>query len=141
MGRDRTLSFFFALRHQDIVKDRTSSTSESEASLLLASIVASSDDAIVSKDLSGTITSWNKAAERMFGYTAEEAIGGPISIIIPPDRGPEEVEILQGIGRGEGIEHLETIRMHKDGTRVEVSLTISPIRDADGNPHPYRDGP
>lgn len=97
------------------------------ASVLLASIVASADDAIISKDLSGTITSWNKAAERIFGYTAEEVIGGPISVIIPPDRGHEESEILRRIGLGQRIEHFETVRVRKDGQTVEVSVTISPL--------------
>src|SRR4051812_12379263 len=97
------------------------------AEALLAAIVESSDDAIVSKDLSGTITSWNKAAERIFGYTAREVIGGPISIIIPPERGAEERDILTRIARGERIEHFETIRQRKDGRMIEVSVTISPL--------------
>ena len=99
------------------------------ANALLASIVESSEDAIVSKDLSGTITSWNPAAERMFGYGADEVIGGPISVIIPPEKGAEEKDILERIRRGEAISHLETTRIRKDGQRIRVLLTISPIRE------------
>jgi len=99
---------------------------------LLASIVDSSDDAIVSKTLDGIITSWNKAAERLFGYSAKEAIGQHISLIIPANRMEEEITILQNIRRGERIEHFETVRICKDGTTRDVSLTISPIRDAAG---------
>ncbi|HTL54534.1 MAG TPA: PAS domain S-box protein [Candidatus Limnocylindrales bacterium] len=94
---------------------------------LLANIVETADDAIISKDLTGTITSWNRAAERIFGYGADEVIGGPISVIIPPERGEEEIEILGRIRRGEKIEHFETERMRKDGTRVAVSVSISPL--------------
>jgi PAS domain S-box-containing protein len=99
---------------------------------LLASIVESSDDAIVSKNLQGTITSWNKAAERIFGYTAEEAIGRPIAILAPPGRGDEMPAILDQIKQGRRVDHYETIRRTKDGQLLNVSLTISPIRDADG---------
>ena len=97
------------------------------ANNLLAAIIDSSDDAIISKDLSGTITSWNRAAERIFGYAAHEVIGGPISVIIPPDRGSEEIDILQRISRGERIDHFQTSRMRKDGKRIDVSVTISPL--------------
>ena len=97
------------------------------ANNLLAAIVDSSDDAIISKDLSGTITSWNKAAERIFGYMAAEVVGGPISIIIPPDKGSEEIEILQKISRGERIDHYHTSRVRKDGRRIDLSVTISPL--------------
>ena len=97
------------------------------ANNLLAAIIDSSDDAIISKDLSGTITSWNRAAERIFGYAAHEVIGGPISLIIPPDRGSEEIDILQRISRGERIDHFQTSRMRKDGKRIDVSVTISPL--------------
>jgi PAS domain S-box-containing protein len=89
----------------------------------LASIVQSSDDAIVSKNLDGIITSWNKGAERIFGYTAEEAIGQPITIVIPQDRQDEERTILTRIRRGERIDHFETIRQHKHGSLITVSLT------------------
>jgi len=99
---------------------------------LLAAIVDSSDDAIVSKTLEGIITSWNAGAERLFGYTAKEAIGQHISMIIPQDRRDEETTILAKLRRGERIDHFDTIRMRKDGTKLEISLTISPVRDAEG---------
>jgi PAS domain S-box-containing protein len=98
----------------------------------LASIVESSDDAIVSKNLDGIITSWNKGAERVFGYTAEEAIGQPITIVIPQDRQDEERTILTRIRRGERIDHFETVRQRKHGSLIVVSLTISPVKNAQG---------
>jgi PAS domain S-box-containing protein len=98
----------------------------------LASIIQSSDDAIVSKNLDGIITSWNKGAERVFGYTAEEAIGQPIIMVIPHDRWDEERTILTRIRRGERIDHFETVRQGKRGSKIVVSLTISPIKDAEG---------
>jgi PAS domain S-box-containing protein len=99
---------------------------------LLASIVDSSDDAIVSKTLEGVITSWNGGAERLFGYTAKEAIGHSISMIIPLDRRDEETTILARVSQGEPIDHFDTVRVRKDGTKVEISLSISPVRDAAG---------
>src|SRR3984957_14839727 len=99
---------------------------------LLGAIVDSSDDAIVSKTLEGVITTWNAGAERLFGYTAKEAVGQHISMIIPRDRRDEETSILARLSRGERIEHFDTIRMRKDGTKLEISLTISPVRDAEG---------
>jgi PAS domain S-box-containing protein len=99
---------------------------------LLAAIVDSSDDAIVSKTLDGTITSWNKSAEQLFGHTAEEAIGQHIFLVIPPDRRGEETEIIERIKSGQRVVHFETIRWRKDGTPVEVSLSISPVKDASG---------
>jgi PAS domain S-box-containing protein len=99
---------------------------------LLASIVDSSDDAIVSKTLEGTITSWNKGAERLFGYSAKEALGQPIWMIIPLERREEETRILARLRQGEPIEHFDTVRIRKDGTRVEISLSISPVRNAAG---------
>ena len=99
---------------------------------LLASIVDSSGDAIVSKTLEGVITSWNTGAERLFGYTANEAIGQHISMVIPLDRRDEETSILSRLSQGERIEHFDTIRLRKDGTVLEVSLSISPVRDAAG---------
>jgi PAS domain S-box-containing protein len=99
---------------------------------LLAAIVDSSDDAIVSKSLDGIITSWNKSAERLFGYSAEETIGQHITLIVPPGRQSEEVAILERLRRGERVEHFETTRVRKNGTTLDVSLSISPIRDAAG---------
>jgi PAS domain S-box-containing protein len=98
----------------------------------LAAIVESSDDVIVSKDLDGTIQSWNRAAERVFGYTAHEVIGRSIRIIVPADRQSEEDDVLRRIRRGEAIDHYETVRCAKDGTCIPISLTVSPIRDRDG---------
>ena len=98
----------------------------------LAAIVDSSDDAIVSKTLDGVITSWNRGAERLFGYTAAEAIGQHIVLIIPEDRRTEEEEVLARLRRGERIDHFETVRQAKDGGRLSISLTVSPIRDAQG---------
>jgi PAS domain S-box-containing protein len=99
---------------------------------LLAAIVDSSDDAIVSKTLEGIITSWNAGAERLFGYTANEAVGQHISLIIPVDRADEERVIIERIRRGERIEHFDTVRIRKDKTTIDISLTISPVRDASG---------
>jgi PAS domain S-box-containing protein len=99
----------------------------------LAAIVDNSDDAIVGKDLNSIVTSWNKGAERIFGYSAEEMIGTSILRIIPPDRHGEEEEILSRLRRGERYDHFETVRIAKDGRQLQVSLTISPIKDANGN--------
>ena len=98
----------------------------------LGSIVESSDDAIISKSLDGIITSWNSGAERVFGYTAEETIGQPITIVIPEDRRSEEREILTRIRRGQRIEHFETVRQRKHGSLISVSLTVSPVKDSEG---------
>jgi PAS domain S-box-containing protein len=98
----------------------------------LALIVESSDDAIVSKNLDGIITSWNRGAERIFGYTAEDAIGEPITIVIPQDRQDEERVILTRIRRGERVDHFETVRQHKHGSLIAVSLTISPVKNEEG---------
>jgi PAS domain S-box-containing protein len=98
----------------------------------LASIVESSDDAIVSKNLDGIITSWNRGAERVFGYSAAEAVGQPITIVIPLDRHDEERAILTRIRRGERIDHFEAVRQRKDGSLIAVSLTISPVKNAEG---------
>ena len=100
---------------------------------LLATIVESSDDAMVGKNTEGIILTWNKAAERLFGYSASEAVGQPVTILIPPERHAEEREILARIGRGERVVHFETVRVTRDGRRLDVSLTISPIRDPSGN--------
>jgi PAS domain S-box-containing protein len=98
----------------------------------LAAIVESSDDAIISKDLNGTIKSWNRGAERLFGYAAEEVIGKSVTLLIPPDHVDEEAGILERLRRGESVEHYETVRRRKDGSLLDISLTISPIRDAQG---------
>ena len=102
------------------------------ASRLLSAIVDSSDDAIISKDLNGIITSWNKSAERLFGYTAAEAVGQPVTMLIPTDRLDEEPDILSRLRRGERVDHFETIRRRKDGALLDISLTISPVRDERG---------
>ena len=108
--------------------------SESEARLaLLASIVDSSDDAIMGKTLDGVITTWNRAAGRIYGYQAAEIVGKPVSILIHPDRADEMVEILKKIRDGERVEHYETVRVKKDGSTIQVALTVSPIHDASGN--------
>jgi PAS domain S-box-containing protein len=98
----------------------------------LAAIVESSDDAILSKTLDGTITSWNRAAERMYGYAAEEVLGRHISLVVPPELSGELQEIMSRIRRGERVEHLETVRVRKDGTRIDASVTVSPLRDSSG---------
>jgi PAS domain S-box-containing protein len=98
----------------------------------LAAIVESTDDVIIAKDLNGIVTSWNAAAEKLYGYTAEEMIGKPISILIPPENPDEEPTILAKLHAGERIDHYESVRIAKDGRRINVSLTVSPIRDASG---------
>lgn len=103
-----------------------------QQSQVLAAIVESAEDAIIRKTLEGVITHWNRGAERLYGYTRDEAVGSPISLIIPEDRLEEEEEILARLRRGERIEHRDTIRVRRDGRRVPVSLSISPIRDASG---------
>ena len=98
----------------------------------MAAIVESSDDAIISKDLNGIINAWNRGAEKIFGYTADEAVAQSMLMIFPPELVPEEADILARIGRGESVEHYETVRVRKDGTKIDVSVTISPIRDSTG---------
>src|SRR5262249_14901924 len=115
-----------------IIEDIQVRKNAEQSAHLLSAIVDSSDDAIVSKDLNGVVTSWNKSAERIFGYTAQEAVGQPITLIIPADRQGEEVDILSRIRRGERVDHFETVRRRKDGTLLNVSLTISPVKDASG---------
>jgi PAS domain S-box-containing protein len=112
----------------DITEHREAET----ARVLLGAIVDSSDDAIISKNLNGIIMSWNKSAERLFGYTAAEAIGQSITMLIPADRQNEEPQILERLKRGERVDHYETVRVCKDGSTREISLTISPVKDADG---------
>ena len=106
--------------------------SGSDRSTLLASIVDSSDDAIISMTLDGVITTWNKAAEGIYGYKAGEIVGQPVSILIPPNRANEMVEILERIRNGERVDHYETTRCTKDGATIAVSLTVSPIHDPSG---------
>ena len=103
-----------------------------EAALRLAAIIESSDDAIVSKNLDGIITSWNSGAERIFGYLAEEIIGKPIMILIPPDCQKEEEAIMERIRRGQRVEHYQTVRQRKHGSLIDVSLSISPVKNAQG---------
>jgi PAS domain S-box-containing protein len=103
-----------------------------QATRLLAAVVESSHDAIVSKNLDGIITSWNTGAERLFGYAAEEAVGQNITLIIPPDRRDEERAIVEQLTRDERVDHFETVRMRKDGSLLDVALTISPMKDAAG---------
>ena len=98
----------------------------------LAAIVESSEDAIIGKTLAGIITSWNRGAEKIFGYTAAEAVGQPLLILIPPERQHEEAEILAGISRGETVEHFETVRVRKNGREIFISATISPLKDGNG---------
>ncbi|MEO8595221.1 MAG: PAS domain S-box protein [Candidatus Solibacter sp.] len=119
-------------RMQAFVRDIRERRRLQSAALHLAAIVESSDDAIISKDLNGVITSWNQSAERVFGYTAGEVTGKHISILIPPDRLAEEPEILRRLQLGERVDHFETIRRRKDGTLLNISLTISPVRDSTG---------
>jgi PAS domain S-box-containing protein len=102
------------------------------AAQYLAAIVESSDDAIISKNLDGIIMTWNKGAERIFGYKAEEVIGKPVTILMPPERVNEEPGILARIRRGERVDHYETVRRRKDGTRIDISLTVSPVKDQGG---------
>jgi PAS domain S-box-containing protein len=115
---------------REVIDGRTNE----DAALLLSAIVDSSDDAIISKDLNGIIKSWNKSAERLFGYTAAEAVGQPVAtLLIPADRQEEEPEILSRLRRGDRVDHFETKRKRKDGTLLDISLTISPVKDPKGN--------
>jgi PAS domain S-box-containing protein len=115
-----------------VFRDVTERRIAEEAQARLAAIVESSQDAIISKTLDGVIRSWNTGAERLFDYPAHEAIGRPITLIIPSDRRDEEYEILARISRGERIEHFETVRVSKHGRLIDISLTVSPIRDSEG---------
>ena len=132
-GIDVTVDSRMQLLRDDTVLEVNRNLTEIKAlEQRLASIVESSDDAIISKNLDGIITSWNRGAERIFGYKAEEAIGQPITIVIPQDRQDEERTILTRIRRGERIEHFETVRQRKQGSLVVISLTVSPVKNADG---------
>ncbi len=115
-----------------VFRDVTERNRADEAQARLAAIVQSSDDAILSKTLDGIIRSWNAGAQRLFGYTEEEAVGQHITLLVPPDRLDEEADILRRLRRGEKIDHFETIRRHKDGTLLDISLTVSPVKDAAG---------
>jgi PAS domain S-box-containing protein len=115
-----------------IARDITERKRVETQRLQVASIVENSDDAIISKNLDGVILSWNQGAERLYGYTAEEVIGQPVTMLIPEGLPDEEPRILGQIRRGERVDHYETVRVRKDGTHVEVSLTVSPVKDADG---------
>jgi two-component system, cell cycle sensor histidine kinase and response regulator CckA len=119
-------------RNLAVMRDVTVSEEELTHHNLLAAIVDSSHDAIISKDPSGTITSWNRAAEEVFGYTAEEAIGRNILMLFPPERRHEEDGILERLASGQRVDQVETVRLRKDGQPVHVSLTVSPVRDASG---------
>jgi PAS domain S-box-containing protein len=127
IGRDGKPRQYVAIRADITTRKRAEQDQKR-----LAAIVSSSDDAIVGKTLEGIITDWNPGAERLFGFTAAEAVGQPMTIIFPPDRLDEEAEILGRIARGESVQHYETVRRRKDGRAVEVSVTVSPIRDQDG---------
>src|SRR5262249_25168631 len=118
---------YVAIRADITQRKRTEEVRE-----LLAALVESSDDAIVSKTLDGRITAWNRGAEKLFGYSPSEALGESMGMLVPADRTGEEVEILARVARGESVEHFETVRTRKDGAIVEVSATISPIRDSTG---------
>jgi PAS domain S-box-containing protein len=115
-----------------ILRDITERKQAEEMRERLSLIVDSSDDAIISKTLKGTITAWNRGAEKVFGYAAAEIVGKPMLLLIAPERIEEEADILARIGRGESVEHFETVRVRKDGTAIDVSVTISPIRDSNG---------
>ena len=116
----------------NMLVDLTDQKRNEESAQHLAAIVESSDDAIVSKTLAGVVRSWNKGAERVFGYTAEEMIGRSITTVIPPERLSEEASIVGRVRKGERIDHYETIRLRKDGVRIHVSLTVSPVKDSTG---------
>src|SRR5581483_11894872 len=114
----------------NVLVDITDRKRDEQARSLLAAVVESSEDAIVSKTLDGRILTWNLAAERLFGYPADEAVGRPITLLIPPDRLDEERMILDRVRQGRRLERYETVRVTRDGQLIDVSLTISPVRDA-----------
>ncbi len=116
-----------------ILRDITERKRAEEACARLAAIVEFSDDAIIGKTLEGTITDWNRGAQKIYGYSTQEVIGKPINILVPPDRPNEIPKILERLRRGEAIDHYETVGVTKDGRRVNISLSISPIRDSSGN--------
>src|SRR5262249_52621608 len=115
-----------------LCRDAAGGRQSERAARRLAAIVESSDDALITKDLNGIVKSWNAGAQRIFGYTPAEMIGESIRRLIPADRQSEEDEVLARIRRGDKVDHYETIRCHKDGREVPISLTVSPVRDAQG---------
>jgi PAS domain S-box-containing protein len=115
-----------------VTMDITERTRAEARLFQLAAIIESSDDAIISRNLDGVIQSWNPAAERLYGYTVAEAVGQPVMMLIPHDRPDEETQIIERIKRGARVDHYETVRVRKDGARVNVSLTVSPVKDAQG---------
>jgi PAS domain S-box-containing protein len=128
-------TLFQADEHQILqcnVRDITDRKLAEEALLRIAAIVSSSDDAILSKDLDGTITGWNAAAGRMYGYSAQEIVGQPVTLLFPSDRRNEFTEIMERIRRGERVDHYETTRVRKDGSHLSVSVTVSPIKNSNG---------
>lgn len=140
-GRRRDLEVRAALLHADdgtvrglliVLRDITAAPGAAAESSRLAAIVESSYDAIIGKTLDGRITSWNQAAERLLGYRADEAIGQPVQMLIPPDRQAEELRVLADLAHGERVTSLDTVRLAKDGRALQVSITVSPIRDAAG---------
>lgn len=114
-----------------LAADVTARKAAEEEVARLAAIIESSEDAIVGKTLDGLITSWNKGAEKLYGYSAEEVLGRPVSLLVPPERSDELPGIYERIKRGEHVEHFETIRMKKDGTRINISLSVSPIKNSE----------
>ncbi len=128
----RALTFAGRRARIAVIKDVTDRHEAERMRALLAAIVESSNDAIISKKLDGTITSWNSAAERLFGYSAREAVGQSISLVIPPEQLDEERILLGRIAAGERIEHYETIRRRKDGVLLAVSISLSPTKDGEG---------
>ena len=126
-GADGKLHKYVAIRVDITERKRAEEVRER-----LAAVVESSDDAIIGKTMDGTITIWNRGAEKVFGYSSAEAVGKTIHMLVPPERANEEPDILARIGRGESVDHFETIRVRKDGTYIDVSTTISPIRDSSG---------
>jgi PAS domain S-box-containing protein len=128
-------TLFQANGHQVLqcnIRDITDRRRAEEARLYLAAIVSSSDDAILSKDLDGMITSWNAAAERMYGYSAQEIVGQPVTLLFPKDHSDEFTQIMERIRRGERVDHFETTRVRRDGSLLSVSVTVSPIKDSRG---------
>jgi PAS domain S-box-containing protein len=128
----RALSFIDRRARITVIKDVTERSEAEQTRALLAAIVESSNDAIVSERLDGTITSWNGAAQRLFGYSAEEALGKPVTMVVPPDRLEESKKLLERVAAGERVDHYETIRRRKDGSEVPVAISLAPITDASG---------